>query len=220
MRACLEGKKVILVPYMKEHVPKYHQWMQDPALLQATGSEPLTLDQEYEMQLSWTQDPDKRTFIVLDREMVDGDFIQGHPHVEAMVGDVNIYMNDLDDSQMAEIEIMIAETKSRGKGLGKEAILMMMAFAIETLGIHMFRAKIGESNQASLNLFRKLVRRHISAFMHPYLHQLLAIMLTKCHEWFVQGFEEASYSEIFKEWEMPDSLTRSNLESILTSKST
>lgn len=53
----LEGAKVILVPYMKEHVPKYHQWMQDPALLQATGSEPLTLDQEYQMQLTWTQDP-------------------------------------------------------------------------------------------------------------------------------------------------------------------
>ncbi|KAL6137018.1 hypothetical protein ACLB2K_062313 [Fragaria x ananassa] len=53
----LEGKKVILVPYMKEHVPKYHEWMQDPALLQATGSEPLTLDQEYQMQLTWTQDP-------------------------------------------------------------------------------------------------------------------------------------------------------------------
>lgn len=28
-----------------------------------------------------------------------------------MVGDVNIYMNDLDDPQMAEIEIMIAESK-------------------------------------------------------------------------------------------------------------
>ena len=49
MRVCLEGKKVILVPYTKEHVPKYHQWMQDPARLQATGSEPLTLEQEYEM---------------------------------------------------------------------------------------------------------------------------------------------------------------------------
>nr|DAD20289.1 TPA_asm: hypothetical protein HUJ06_021752 [Nelumbo nucifera] len=57
MRASLVGEKVILVPYMSEHVPKYHEWMQDPALLQATGSEPLTLDQEYEMQLSWTQDP-------------------------------------------------------------------------------------------------------------------------------------------------------------------
>lgn len=29
----------------------------------------------------------------------------------AMVGDVNLYMNDLDDPQMAEIEIMIAEPK-------------------------------------------------------------------------------------------------------------
>ena len=29
----------------------------------------------------------------------------------AMVGDVNIYMNDPDDPQMAEIEIMIAKSK-------------------------------------------------------------------------------------------------------------
>lgn len=66
MRASLEGKKAILVPYMREHVPKYHQWMQDPDLLQATGSEPLTLDQEYEMQLSWTQDPNSSiSFFVL-----------------------------------------------------------------------------------------------------------------------------------------------------------
>lgn len=53
----LEGERVILVPYMEAHVPKYHQWMKDPALLQATGSEPLTLDQEYQMQQSWNQDP-------------------------------------------------------------------------------------------------------------------------------------------------------------------
>ncbi|KAA8526578.1 hypothetical protein F0562_008219 [Nyssa sinensis] len=156
MRVSLEGEKVILVPYMKEHVPKYHQWMQDPGLLQATGSEPLTLDEEYKMQLTWTQDPCKQTFIVLDKELVIGDFTHGHPHVEAMVGDVNVYMNDLDESQLAEIEIMIAEPKSRGKGLGKESVLMMMAFAVENYGINIFRAKIGESNEASLNMFRKI----------------------------------------------------------------
>ncbi|RWV99994.1 hypothetical protein GW17_00037065 [Ensete ventricosum] len=53
----LEGEKVILVPYMREHVPTYHRWMQDPALLAATASEPLTLDQEYQVHGSWTQDP-------------------------------------------------------------------------------------------------------------------------------------------------------------------
>lgn len=57
MGVSLEGEKVILVPYMAEHVPKYHEWMREPALLQATGSEPLSLDEEYQMQLSWNQDP-------------------------------------------------------------------------------------------------------------------------------------------------------------------
>ncbi|XP_010270154.1 PREDICTED: N-acetyltransferase 9-like protein isoform X2 [Nelumbo nucifera] len=184
MRASLVGEKVILVPYMSEHVPKYHEWMQDPALLQATGSEPLTLDQEYEMQLSWTQDPNKQTFIILDRQMVLGEFFHGDPHVEAMVGDVNMYMNDLDDSQMAEIEIMVAEPKSRGKGLGKESVLMMMAFAIENFRIHTFRAKIGESNIASLNLFRKL------------------------------GFEDVSYSEIFKEMTLELPATKTKCEEL------
>ncbi|XP_048138771.1 N-acetyltransferase 9-like protein isoform X2 [Rhodamnia argentea] len=155
MEASLEGERVILVPYTAAHVPKYHEWMQDPALLEATGSEPLSLDQEFEMQRSWTLDPLKQTFIILDKGMVDGKHGRGHPHVEAMVGDVNIYMNDLDDPQMAEIEIMIAEPKSRGKGLGKESVLMMMAFAIKNFGIHTFRAKIGESNRASLHLFKK-----------------------------------------------------------------
>jgi len=46
---------------------------------------------------------------------------------------------------------------SRGKGIGQEAILLMMAFAVEKYGIHTFRAKISESNMASLKLFRKLV---------------------------------------------------------------
>ncbi|MCL7051807.1 hypothetical protein MKW94_005295 [Papaver nudicaule] len=169
MKMSLEGDKVILVPYMKEHVQRYHEWMQDPDLLQATGSEPLTLEQEYDMHLSWTHDTKKHTFIILDKQALIGNFVHGEPHVEAMVGDVNIYMNDLDDPQMAEIEIMIAEPKSRGKGLGKEAVLMMMAFAVKNLNIQSFRVKIGESNSASLNLFRNL------------------------------GFEVTVHSEIFKE---------------------
>ncbi|KAK6238661.1 hypothetical protein QUC31_004130 [Theobroma cacao] len=184
MGMSLEGQKVIMVPYMEAHVPKYHVWMQDPALLQATGSEPLSLQEEYDMQLSWNEDPLKKTFIVLDKGMVEGKFVHGGPHVEAMVGDVNIYMNDLDDPQLAEIEIMIAEPKSRGKGLGKESVLMMMAYAVQNFGIHVFRAKIGESNGSSLSLFRKL------------------------------GFEEASYSEIFKEVTLELAVTEQKREEL------
>nr|CAD1820371.1 unnamed protein product [Ananas comosus var. bracteatus] len=45
----------------------------------------------------------------------------------------------------------------RGKGLGEESVLMMMAFAFENYRIQTFSAKIGKSNTASLKLFRKLV---------------------------------------------------------------
>ncbi|KAK2648518.1 hypothetical protein Ddye_016007 [Dipteronia dyeriana] len=185
MAVSLEGEKLILVPYMKEHVPEYHHWMQDPLLLQATASEPLTLDQEYEMHLSWCQDPLKQTFIVLDKALVEGKFVHRDPHVEAMVGDVNIYMNDLDNPQLAEVEIMIAEPKSRGKGLAKESVLMMMAYAVENFGIQVFHAKIGESNGASLSLFRKL------------------------------GFEDVSHSEIFKEVTLELPVTNPKREELL-----
>lgn len=52
------GEKVVLVPYRKEHVAKYNAWMQDPQLQELTASEPLTLEQEYEMQTSWHLDDD------------------------------------------------------------------------------------------------------------------------------------------------------------------
>lgn len=184
MKVSLEGEKVMLVPYMKQHVPKYHQWMQDPDLLLATGSEPLTLDEEYAMQLTWTQDPHKQTFIVLDKQLIVGEFLHGQPQIQAMVGDVNIYMNDPEDHLLAEIEIMIAERKSRGKGLGKESVLMMMTFSVENLGIHTFRAKIGETNQASLDMFHKL------------------------------GFEDVSFSEVFREWTLELPVTKSKRDEL------
>ncbi|KAG0365849.1 N-acetyltransferase 9 [Gamsiella multidivaricata] len=49
-----------------------------------TASEPLTLEEEYEMQESWRVDENK------------------------MVGDVNLFFNDHDDPRSAEIEIMVA----------------------------------------------------------------------------------------------------------------
>lgn len=53
----IKGQRVLLVPYRWEHVPLYHAWMQDVTLQELTASEPLTLEEEYDMQLSWAHDP-------------------------------------------------------------------------------------------------------------------------------------------------------------------
>ncbi|CAD6202470.1 unnamed protein product [Miscanthus lutarioriparius] len=200
------GERALMVPYMRQHVPRYHDWMQDPALLEATASEPLSLSQEFEdmtvfisfgpndnnMMLSYTcllaVDGFARSSIMpmsfmtsISPRFEAGTRDSGWAAIRRLLVGMNAFgcsgsgtASSGDGTfrrifAIAEIEIMIAEHKSRGKGIGQEAILLMMAFAVEKYGIHTFRAKISESNTASLKLFRKL------------------------------GFKDASYSAVFKE---------------------
>lgn len=58
------GLAHILIFLVPDHVPIYHEWMKDPDLLEATGSEPLSYDEEIQMQQSWLNDETKCTFIV------------------------------------------------------------------------------------------------------------------------------------------------------------
>ncbi|XP_057631169.1 alpha/beta-tubulin-N-acetyltransferase 9 isoform X1 [Chionomys nivalis] len=150
----LLGKKVVLVPYTSEHVPRYHEWMKSEELRHLTASEPLTLEQEYAMQCSWREDEDKCTFIVLDAAKWQA---QPRPPEEScMVGDVNLFLTDLEDPTLGEIEVMIAEPSCRGQGLGTEASLLMMSYGVTKLGLTKFEAKIGQENEPSIRMFQKL----------------------------------------------------------------
>lgn len=170
-KVIIVGRKTVFVPYCAHHVEKYHQWMQSDELLELTASEPLSLEEEIEMQKSWQRDDDKCTFIVLQYCEEDSDMWMGpqtaEPNrsdveVERMVGDVNLFLNDPDDKHVAEIDVMIAETSVRGKGYGSEVVRMMMHWGYTKLGIKKFVAKIGFANKASAALFMRLNYEKIS----------------------------------------------------------
>ncbi|EDV30378.1 uncharacterized protein Dana_GF23258 [Drosophila ananassae] len=150
----LIGRRIVLVPYEALHVPKYHKWMSDEELRHLTASEPLTLEEEYQMQKSWREDSDKLTFIVLDAEAYSRD----QDEIAAMVGDTNLFLHlDPDtDQQVAEAEIMIAEPSARGKGFGREAMLLMLKYAQSQsqLKLDKFEVKIDMQNTTSLHLFK------------------------------------------------------------------
>jgi RimJ/RimL family protein N-acetyltransferase len=164
--------------------------MQDPSILEATGSEPLSMEEEIEMQKSWLDDPKKCTFIVLAKERchrfdehgsikeVIEDFKElfVEDHLDAMVGDVNLFLSDIDDDDdedeeqvdrpqkepqkkpqlQAEIDIMIAEKEYQKKGLGRAATSSMLLYGAAKLGVHRFFCKINEDNVASIRLFESL----------------------------------------------------------------
>ncbi|XP_063992650.1 peptidyl-prolyl cis-trans isomerase FKBP8-like [Diachasmimorpha longicaudata] len=146
------GTRVVLVPYREEHVEKYHEWMKSPELQHLTGSEPLTLQEEYEMQKSWREDENKCTFIVLDAEI----YSKTKDEIVSMIGDTNLYFNDPDDAHTSECEIMIAEERARGRKMGWEAIVLMLRYGVEVLNVSNYSAKIKMDNEKSIRMFQKL----------------------------------------------------------------
>ncbi|CAF4345293.1 unnamed protein product, partial [Rotaria magnacalcarata] len=163
----LFGRTILLVPYGKHHVKKYHTWMENDETRELTASLPLTIDEEYEMQQTWLNDKDKCTFIILSKEIFD----RTHDEIESMIGDVNLFLNDLDDIHCGEIEIMIAQATERHKGYGIETLYtfirygnsrvanfikdLFISLAIKTLNITRFIVKIGLKNLPSIDLFTK-----------------------------------------------------------------
>lgn len=148
----LVGNKVILVPYKKSHVEKYHKWMQSPRLQELTASEPLTEEEEYDMQKSWYEDNNKCTFIILDKDC----FEETGSEEQSMIGDTNLYLSEDEGKSVAEGEIMIAETAFAGKKRGWEAMLLMFRYGVEFLGITKYQVKIGMSNTPSICMFKKM----------------------------------------------------------------
>jgi RimJ/RimL family protein N-acetyltransferase len=178
--------------------------MQNPHLLEATGSEPLTWQEEVEHQQSWCLDESKCIFIVLAKDKccdLEREELQVSDNLHAMVGDVNLFLSNCEDDdeefskeattnhsktpghqrRQAEVDIMIAEADYQGKGLGREATLLMMLYGAQQLGICRYFCKINETNEASMSLFKKKL-----------------------------GFVEKEYIQVFGQYELE--LTKDNPE--------
>ncbi|XP_075225450.1 microtubule-associated Nat9 isoform X2 [Lycorma delicatula] len=146
------GCKVVLVPYRESHVKRYNQWMQSKELQELTASDPLTEEEEYQMQKSWLYDENKCTFIVLDKELLEKTSCE----VRSMIGDTNLYLTESDEGTEAETGIMIAESFARRKRMGWEAMLINIRYGIEELKINKFIAKISKTNKRSIIMFKKM----------------------------------------------------------------
>ncbi|KAJ2080377.1 N-acetyltransferase 9 [Coemansia sp. RSA 988] len=136
-----------------------------------TGSEPLSIDEEYAMQQSWRKDDDKCTFIILAKETLDSSSQSCNIYDNSrMIGDVNFYLNSSENPHEAELEVMIAEQCSTGKGIATEVLRLMMEYAVNDIKVTDFVVRIKDTNASSIHIFEKKL-----------------------------GFEETERSAVFKE---------------------
>ncbi|KAH6689006.1 N-acetyltransferase [Plectosphaerella plurivora] len=182
----IASSRVTLVPYEARHVEKYHRWMSDPDIQEATASEPMTLQEEYENQASWRSSHDKLTFIICEPLTTNAETVSAGDvdAEERMIGDVNFFLypynNDEDEvvtrnEYVGEIDVMVADAGHRGKGVGFGAVTALMEYVHRNVDMILaefsaggdqaeegkpvlrgLMAKINESNEKSVALFKRV----------------------------------------------------------------
>lgn len=76
--------------------------------------------------------------------------------VDALIGDTNLFISEVDDERVAEVEIMIAEAVSQRKGFGFESCLIILKYGIDEIKINSFKAIVSEKNIKSIAMFNKM----------------------------------------------------------------
>ncbi|RFU34626.1 hypothetical protein B7463_g1701, partial [Scytalidium lignicola] len=151
---------------------------------EATASEPLSLEEEYQMQHSWRTDHDKLTFIACVPPPSDASNVENlapaiFPGVadapERMIGDVNLFLSPADEDEegcIGELELMIAPTSIRRQGYGRATILTFIYYlkthleeilteykqgkSQDKMSLLQLKVKVGSSNEKSIQLFESI----------------------------------------------------------------
>ncbi|OQV12239.1 putative N-acetyltransferase 9-like protein [Hypsibius exemplaris] len=154
LQTCLRSRDLLFVPYTRSMIPKYCSWFADEHLRKMTSTEGLTESEFEHSHKIWTSDSNKIMFIVLSRL----DYEQSQDQLFSMIGDVNmvISQDETPDSAVAEVMLMIGDARFRGKGLGRQMLLVLMRYAEEEFFIRKFEAHISLENHSSIALFTSL----------------------------------------------------------------
>ncbi len=153
-RVAREG--TMLAPYSEAYVKAYNECMQDEELLDLTGSEALTLEQEFAMQKTWASDPARLCLLVLEE------------HSELFIGDVNLHLRteELDEDEdkknaerllrVGELSVMICNSAARKRGHASRALTLLIQLLREHKVVDKLEARIKTHNAPSIALFAKL----------------------------------------------------------------
>lgn len=140
----IQGEQIDLLVKNIEHVKIYHKWVNNPIVRKYLSVEiPLSLE---EIKKQWFPDykDDKNIWFEI-----------WYKENQIPIGMVGLFkINYI--YQTAEIGIFIGETKYWGKGIGTEAVNMILDYAFNTLNFRKILGGVNTTNTQSLKMFKKV----------------------------------------------------------------
>lgn len=145
--AILKGKKVYLSPVTHDDLELFYNWLNNldevSKYLITSTFIPITEKDQEDWYEKLSSDYFKRVFVIHD---VKTDKTIGRVDIE----EINLFY------RTASLLVFIGDRKFRGKGLGSEAISLVLDFGFNILGLNNIAVEIYSFNEASLAVFRKL----------------------------------------------------------------
>lgn len=139
----LEGENVRLRPMEERDLPSFVDWLADREVTRwlAEMSAPPTLEEEYEWYERRRSDPDSLMWAI---ETIDG----------RLVGSTELRLEPA--RRKAEFGIVIGDRSQWGRGLGTEALRLVLAYAFGELELNRVELTTAEDNERAIRSYKKV----------------------------------------------------------------
>ncbi|HKL12469.1 MAG TPA: GNAT family protein [Halanaerobiales bacterium] len=139
------GKKIMLREYQENDLGHMMDWINDPNIVKFLSDRFLYPQSRSQVEnfLNKTMDENWAGFVISDRET--GDYL----------GQIDFVEID-EKNGCAEVALVIGDTNDASKGIGTEAMQLMMDFGFNNLRLNRIELSCWDYNERAINLYKKL----------------------------------------------------------------
>lgn len=166
-----EGNHVYLRPISMDDVDFYYEKLFDSEVRKLTGTQNnFTREWIHQYIDRKTQDPSNLLFLIAMRE------------TDEVIGDIALQDLDL-VNRNANIRISIDSGEHRGKGLGKEALVLLLDYGFGIKNLHRIELEVFAYNERAIRAYEKVgfkregIKREVLYYDHQYHDAITMSML-------------------------------------------
>ncbi len=158
----LRGKRVGLRPLETQDVYSLLKWFNDQRVLEDLGAEHISfavsLEEEKLILERMLRDVRAQWFVIVKLEDLEAIGIAGLANID-------------ERGASAEMRMIIGEVKDWGKGLGEEALRVLLGFGFDSRNLHRIWLRVAEYNQRAIRLYKKCGFVEEGRFRHDHYHK-------------------------------------------------